>query len=90
MFFFIYVSFCYTVTQTRNEFSLLAELDPTRHAELRRRAKAINFGIPGGEGVDTLRDYVASQYGIVMSRDEAEAYRCAKCFVIYICIYIYI
>jgi hypothetical protein len=46
-----------------------------RYDELRRRAKAINFGIPGGEGVDTLRDYVASQYGVVLTRDEAAAYR---------------
>jgi hypothetical protein len=42
---------------------------------VRQKAKAINFGIPGGEGVDALRDYVAANYGIAMTADEAEAYR---------------
>ena len=39
------------------------------------QAKAINFGIPGGEGVDTLRDYVANGYGVLLTTEEAAAYR---------------
>lgn len=70
-------------TQSVAEFGELAVREPQRHAELRRRAKAINFGIPGGEGVDTLRDYVASQYSIVLTRDEAAAYRSRVIYTIY-------
>ena len=43
--------------------------------DLRQKAKAINFGIPGGEGSETLREYVASGYGIVLTAEEAAEYR---------------
>ena len=38
----------------------------------RQKAKAINFGKPGGLGVDTLMVYAKSTYGVKLTRDEAE------------------
>lgn len=56
------------------QFEAARRTDPRLDA-VRQKAKAINFGIPGGEGADTLRDYVAAGYGITMTADEAAAYR---------------
>ena len=43
-------------------------------AELRQKAKAINFGIPGGMGATTLSRYAEESYGVEMSVDEARAW----------------
>jgi hypothetical protein len=56
------------------QFEAARRADPRLDA-VRHKAKAINFGIPGGEGADTLRDYVAAGYGITMTAEEAAAYR---------------
>lgn len=42
-------------------------------AEERRRAKAINFGKPGGMGTQALREYASASYGLVMGDDEVAA-----------------
>ena len=62
-----------------DDFKLLASAndpaDRERYGELRQKAKAINFGIPGGLGAAALVAYALAQYGVVMSLAEAEAFR---------------
>jgi DNA polymerase-1 len=43
--------------------------------EARQMAKALNFGLPGGLGVDSFVSYAAATYGVVMSSDEASKRR---------------
>jgi len=45
--------------------------------EDRRKAKALNFGIPGGLGADSLCDYAASTFGVEMSLAEAKKFKSA-------------
>ncbi len=67
---------CYTAAMIRGisleEFMALPA--PERKAD-RQKAKAVNFGVPGGLGVDSLMGYAANTYGVVLSSDEAEALR---------------
>lgn len=39
--------------------------------EARQKAKAVNFGLPGGMGVRGLVAYAKANYGVVLSEDEA-------------------
>ena len=39
--------------------------------QLRQRAKALNFGIPGGLGAKSLVAYAAATYGVELSIEEA-------------------
>ena len=41
----------------------------------RQKAKAIDFGLPGGMGVRGLMGYAASSYGVELTLDEAERWR---------------
>lgn len=41
----------------------------------RQKAKAIDFGLPGGMGVRGLLDYARSSYGVDLTLDEAERWR---------------
>jgi DNA polymerase I-like protein with 3'-5' exonuclease and polymerase domains len=43
-------------------------------AEERQAAKALNFGLPGGLGVQTLRQYAAATYGVTLDEEEARAW----------------
>ncbi len=43
----------------------------------RQKAKAVNFGLPGGMGVETLQDYARSSFGVDLSRSEAESWKAA-------------
>lgn len=43
--------------------------------ELRQRAKALNFGIPGGLSADTLVQYAAQTYQVQMTHQQAEDFR---------------
>ncbi len=43
--------------------------------EARQMAKALNFGLPGGLGVDSFVSYAAATYGVVMTSDEASQRR---------------
>jgi DNA polymerase I-like protein with 3'-5' exonuclease and polymerase domains len=43
--------------------------------ELRQRAKALNFGIPGGLGATSLVAYAATAYGVDISLDQASRFR---------------
>nr|WP_303652741.1 DNA polymerase [Paludisphaera mucosa] len=49
--------------------------DRGRFDELRRRAKAVNFGIPGGLGSAALAEYARSSFGVAMTQAEARALR---------------
>lgn len=42
---------------------------------LRQRAKALNFGIPGGLGAESLVAYAAATYGVTLSVDQAATFR---------------
>lgn len=41
----------------------------------RQRAKAINFGIPGGEGALALQEYALSAYGVTLTLEESSLFR---------------
>lgn len=57
------------------EFSKLKASDKTRFSTARQAAKAVNFGVPGGLGARTLRDYAELNYGVALTGEEAEAFR---------------
>jgi DNA polymerase I-like protein with 3'-5' exonuclease and polymerase domains len=42
---------------------------------LRQRAKALNFGIPGGLGAKSLVSYASASYGVTLTVDDAAAFR---------------
>lgn len=41
----------------------------------RQKAKAVNFGLPGGMGVSGLRAYAASSYGVRLGAEEVASWR---------------
>ena len=43
-----------------------------RFHQWRQKAKAVNFGIPGGLGVLSLRDYAQYGFGVDMTLPEAQ------------------
>jgi DNA polymerase I-like protein with 3'-5' exonuclease and polymerase domains len=43
--------------------------------QLRQRAKALNFGIPGGLGAASLVSYAATAYGVDLSFEQASSFR---------------
>lgn len=47
----------------------------SRFKNLRQRAKAINFGIPGGEGAQALQEYAKSAYGVTLTIEESQQFR---------------
>lgn len=57
------------------EFMELKKTEPERFKKFRQEAKACNFGVPGGLGGTKLQLYAAAQYGVVMSKPEAEEFR---------------
>jgi DNA adenine methylase len=58
-----------------DDFQRLKVDDPQRHATLRQRAKALNFGIPGGLGAASLVAYARSAYGVDLTIEEAQEFR---------------
>jgi hypothetical protein len=46
-----------------------------RYADARQKAKAINFGVPGGMGTDALLSYARATYGVSLTAGEAQAQR---------------
>ncbi len=46
-------------------------------AEERQKAKAIDFGLPGGMGVRGLMEYAAKSYGVKLAMEEAAQWRTA-------------
>lgn len=51
------------------------DIDSATRKTLRQRAKALNFGIPGGLGVGSLVSYAANTYGVKLSPSEASQFR---------------
>lgn len=47
----------------------------SRFDQLRQRAKAINFGIPGGQGAAALVEYALNSYGVTLSLADARQFR---------------
>jgi DNA polymerase I-like protein with 3'-5' exonuclease and polymerase domains len=58
--------------QSLAEFDQMAKPD---RKQLRQRAKALNFGIPGGLGVRSLVEYARQTYGVELAAEEAEQFR---------------
>lgn len=57
------------------DFMKLLEDDPELFAEYRQRAKAANFGLLYGMGVEGFQAYAFTAYGVIMTLDEAETAR---------------
>lgn len=49
-------------------------MDKVSKAE-RQKAKAVNFGLPGGMGSRALMEYARASYGVTLSEDEAQHWR---------------
>jgi DNA adenine methylase len=58
-----------------DEFLAVEKSDPKRFKLARQRAKAINFGVPGGLGSRSLSSYAKLTYGVDLSEDEAAEFR---------------
>lgn len=57
------------------EFEALETSDPAAFKADRQRAKAINFGVPGGLGADALQSYASGSFGVDFSKDESISLR---------------
>jgi acyl-CoA-binding protein len=70
---------CYTAAlfegMTLDEFVVLKHEDSARFKTLRQRAKAINFGLPGGLGPATLVTYAQQTYDVELTLGEARLFR---------------
>jgi hypothetical protein len=64
---------------TLDEFMKLKDSENAKEREqyttLRQRAKVLNFGIPGGLGARSLVAYAKSNYGVILTVEEAEEFR---------------
>jgi hypothetical protein len=60
---------------TYEQFLALKSTDEKRFGVERQKAKAINFGVPGGLGAPALIKYAKDTYGVTLTLEEAEALR---------------
>ena len=51
------------------------ESESSQYKMARQRAKAVNFGVPGGLGAASLSLYAKTTYGVDLSEDEATEFR---------------
>jgi DNA polymerase I-like protein with 3'-5' exonuclease and polymerase domains len=58
-----------------DEFMALKATDSVAFRQRRQAAKAINFGVPGGLGAKTLKEYAQANYGVSLSEGDAEEFR---------------
>lgn len=69
---------CYTAAMlkgmTYQEFMRLKGKQPDEFKSWRQMAKPVNFGVPGGMGVEALRDYAFGTYCVQMSLDDAQCF----------------
>ena len=49
--------------------------DPGNYKQSRQRAKAVNFGVPGGLGAASLSQYARLTYQVELSEEEADEFR---------------
>ena len=54
------------------EFEKLQEKDPVTYKSERQKAKAVNFGFPGGLGIETFCQYARNTFGLEVTEEEAE------------------
>jgi DNA polymerase-1 len=67
---------CYTASQFAGlSLEEFFELPTQQQKDLRQKAKALNFGIPGLLGARSLVAYAKQSYGVTISEDEAEEFR---------------
>jgi hypothetical protein len=60
---------------TPEAFLELKEHNPKRFKDLRQAAKALNFGIPGGLGAESLVNYARANYGVTLTAEQAVAFK---------------
>ena len=51
------------------------QLPTNQQKQHRQRAKALNFGVPGGLGAKSLSDYAKTAFGVTIDQDEAKKLR---------------
>ncbi len=70
---------CYTAALIRGmsleAFMQLKDTDPATFKNDRQRAKAVNFGVPGGLGAKSLVNYAANTFGVTLTMEEATQLR---------------
>ena len=70
---------CFTAASitgmTLESFMALKGTDSAQFKDLRQKAKALNFGIPGGLGVPRLQAYSRDTYGVSLTLEEATDWR---------------
>ena len=57
------------------DFAAMKKTDPKKYKSLRQRAKAINFGVPGGLGPESLAGYAHINYGVDLTVEKAREWR---------------
>lgn len=57
------------------DFMDLKKTDRKLYDRWRQSAKAVNFGVPGGLGAKSLREYAQENYGVTISMEEARAFK---------------
>ncbi|MCA9169689.1 MAG: hypothetical protein KDB23_18575, partial [Planctomycetales bacterium] len=61
--------------ESLEQFLRLKQTEPKLFKQLRQQAKALNFGVPGGLGSESLVKYAQVTYGVTMSPEEAQEFR---------------
>jgi hypothetical protein len=57
------------------DFKKLKANEPERFKEARQAAKAINFGVPGGLGAQSLQAYAKANYGVTLTLEQAAEFK---------------
>ncbi len=57
------------------DFAAMKKTDPEKYKSLRQRAKAVNFGVPGGLGPESLAEYAHINYGVDLTVEKAREWR---------------
>ena len=57
------------------DFADMKKTDPKKYKSLRQRAKAVNFGVPGGLGPESLAGYAHINYGVDLTVEKAHEWR---------------
>ena len=60
---------------TLEDFMSWKKSDRKKYDQLRQRAKALDFGVPGGLGAKTLVQYAKATYGVTLTLEEAQQFR---------------
>lgn len=75
---------CYTAAQFEGiSLAQFSKLSRSQQKQLRQKAKALNFGIPGLLGAQALVNYAKQSYGVTISEEEAEEFRHKHIYEVY-------